>query len=316
MNKALCLFGLFAFFTASFAQAADVPRELRSRLDQVAEVEGLGKVAYRGPVAANQGPALVLVHGVYGGASHLAWREILPLLDAQGFRVYLFDLPGTGQSVKKDQKYTVETLEASLRNFLTEVVREPVTLVAESVAGVVALGVSKQEPALVRSVVMLQPTGIRTLEKEPGTTQSLLYKTLRGSDFAGRQFYKLLSSESSVRFYAKKAYFDDSLVDSLRVQEGTLAGENLEQRWITISFVGGQIYKPFSEAAAGVTVPVLAVFGDKAEAIGGDKDSYERPEEFARAWPALQIEVVPFSGASMHREKPNYTAKLIEDFVR
>jgi pimeloyl-ACP methyl ester carboxylesterase len=295
--------------------AAERPIELRSRLDAFRQVEGVGQLAYRGPKDGSGGPVLVLVHGVYGGASHLAFREILPLLDAK-FRVYLFDLPGAGASAKKNQKYTIETIEAGLAGFLRDVVKEPAYLVAESVAGVAALDVSKQEPALVKGVVMLQPTGIRTLEKEPSFAQNLLYNTLRANDYLSRKFYEKLSSPETVKKYAKKAYYNDDLVDDLRVAEGVLAGENLEQRWLTISFVGGRIYKPFADAARGVEVPVLAVFGGEAEAIGGDADSYERPEEFRKAWPELPIEVVPMSGASMAREKPNYTARLIEEFAR
>lgn len=316
MHKALCLFGLFTLFTAAPSFAAEVPRELRSRLDQIAQVDGVGAVAYRAPKDENKGPVLVLMHGVYGGASHRAFREILPILDQRGFRVYLFDLPGTGDSVKKDQKYTIESLETSLASFLREVVREPAVVVAESVAGVAALEVAKQEPAQVRGVVMLQPTGIRTLAKPASIPQEFLYKSLRASDLAARKFYEALSSEASVRYYAKKAYYNDALVDDLRVAEGTLAGENLDQRWITISFVGGQIYKPFKEAAAGVKQPVLALFGEKAEPIGGGKDSVERPEEFKAAMPELQVKIVPNAGASMQREKPLDTAAAIEDFAR
>jgi pimeloyl-ACP methyl ester carboxylesterase len=311
----LLVFLNIVYLLPQLALAADRPIELRSRLDSLKVVDGVGTLAFRGPQDGATGPALVLVHGVYGGASHLAFREILPLLD-QKYRVYLFDLPGAGASVKKEQKYTIESIEGGLAGFLRDVVKEPAYLVAESVAGVAALDVSKQEPALVKGVVMLQPTGIRTLEGKPSFAQNLLYNTLRANDFLGRKFYEQLSSPETVKKYAKKAYYNDDLVDDLRIAEGTLAGENLEQRWLTISFVGGRIYKPFSEAYAGVKVPVLAVFGGEAEAIGGSKDSYERPEEYRKAYPELTIEVVPMSGASVAREKPNYTARLIEEFAR
>ncbi|RZA06917.1 MAG: alpha/beta fold hydrolase, partial [Proteobacteria bacterium] len=314
MKTKLIAFLSFFYLLPFVALAAETPIELRSRLDSQSQVEGVGTLAYRGPKDGAQGPTLVLVHGVYGGASHLAFREILPLLDAK-FRVFLFDLPGAGASTKKDQKYTIESIEAGLAGFLKDVVKEPAYLVAESVSGVAALDVSKLEPSLVKGVIMLQPTGIRTLAKKGSIPQSLLYNTLRANDFLARKFYEKLSTPETVAEYAKKAYYNDALVDSLRIAEGTLAGDNVDQRWLTISFVGGRIYKPFTEAAAGVTVPVLAIFGGEAEAIGGGKNSYERPEEFAKAWPEMKIEVVPMAGASMQREKPNYTAKLIEDFV-
>ena len=295
--------------------AAERPIELRSRLDALKVVDGVGTLAYRGPKEGATGPALVLVHGVYGGASHLAFREILPLLDAK-FRVYLFDLPGAGASVKKDQQYTIESLEAGIAGFLRDVVQEPAYLVAESVTGVGALDVSKLEPNLVKGVIMLQPTGIRTLAERPGFAQDLLYKTLRASDYLSRKFYEQLSKPETVKKYAQKAYYNDALVDDLRIAEGTLAGENVDQRWLTISFVGGRIHKAFADAALGVKVPVLAIFGGEAEAIGGSKDSYERPDEFRQAWSDLRVEIVPLAGASMQREKPAETEALIEGFAK
>ncbi|RYZ93880.1 MAG: alpha/beta fold hydrolase, partial [Proteobacteria bacterium] len=212
MKTKLIAFLSFFYLLPFVALAAETPIELRSRLDSQSQVEGVGTLAYRGPKDGAQGPTLVLMHGVYGGASHLAFREILPLLDAK-FRVFLFDLPGAGASEKKDQTYTITSIEAGLAGFLKDVVKEPAYVVAESVSGVAALEVSKQQPALVKGVIMLQPTGIRTLAKGPSIPQNLLYGTLRGSDYFARKFYEKLSTPETVAEYAKKAYFNDALVD-------------------------------------------------------------------------------------------------------
>lgn len=319
-NRIFAALGLASalFFTASGAVNAaprQVPVELQSRLDKIAQVNGIGAVAYRAPLEGKTGPVLVLMHGVYGGASHLAFREILPLLDQANFRVFLFDSPGVGQSVKTKQEYTVVQLQDGLKGFLETVVKEPATVVAESVAGVAALDAAKLVPNLISKVIMLSPTGIRTLADEPTTAQNLLYSGLMASDLAGRKFYEALSTEKSVSYYAKKAYYNDTLVDSLRVAEGEIAGDNLEQRWITISFIGGRIHQKLADAALGVQQPTLAIFGANAESMTDDAEQVERPAEFQAAWPQLNIRTINECGASVQREKPADVASLIAEFV-
>lgn len=298
---------------ARAADPAPLPPELVSQLDQRADLPGLGEIAYRAPLAGNGGPVIVLVHGVYGGSTHRAFREILPLLDARGHRVFVLDLLGAGESERIQKKYSIRDIERTIDGFLKVVVQEPAAVVAESVSGVAALQVAKSNP-MVDRVVLLSPTGIRTLSGPGNARESELFDRLWGNEQAGLDFYRQLLAPESVRKYLERAYYDDSLVDDLLVRESSMGAENLGQRWLTLSFVGGKIYRPFRDASRGVKVPVLAIFGAQAEAIG-ENAPVENPDEFAALRPEFQVRVVPEAGASVQREKPETTASLIGEFL-
>mgnify|MGYP000169672787 CR=1 FL=1 len=293
----------------------EIPSELKSQLDQSVNLANFGDIRFRAPLVGNTGPVIALFHGVYGGVSHRAFRELLPRLDAAGARVFIMDLPGVGESAQPKRIYDMAALDLFMENFLKEVVKEPSFVVAESLLTANALKVSAQSPELFKGLILISPTGIKTLAT-PGTKQQEeLFQHVYGDETAGKLFYDGLLTDASIQFYLKKAYYDDSLVTHLLIQESALARETPDQRWLTFSFVGGKLYRPFSEAQAGVTRPVLAIFGDRAEPVGSDPAAVESAIEFQALRPDFQYLVVPEAGGSVHREKPDVVAQAILNFI-
>src|SRR5437879_11455982 len=68
-----------------------------------------------------QGEPLVLIHGVYAGASSYEYRSVFDLL-ARGHRVFAFDLLGFGCSAHPALVYTPVLYEQLIADFLREVV--------------------------------------------------------------------------------------------------------------------------------------------------------------------------------------------------
>ena len=97
--------------------------------------------------------------------------------------------------------------------------------------------------------------------------------------------------------------------------EATMMRANIEQRWITFSFVGGKIWRKFSEIAGEVLVPTLAIFGEQAEAIGEDPTQVEKADNFQKIRDDFKYFVVPQAGQSVHREKPQIVAERILQFA-
>lgn len=292
----------------------DVPAELKSRLTQKVELRDFGRVAYRGPIDGNTGPIIVLFHGVYPGASHRAFRELLPLLDQGGARVYVMDLPGAGDSEKRKRDYDMAYFDRFVAAFLHDVVEEPAVLVSEGLLGNSVLRISAEKPELVRRLVLLAPTGVRTQAEAPTPSQTLLFNRLYGSDDNSRIFYKALLSEASTRFFVKHSYFDDSLVDAARVQEALLAREDAAQRWLALSAVGGKLYRSFTDASDGVFVPTLVVFGNNAEPVVSlDADAVEHADDFRAIRPDFDYLVLDKCGVAVQREK---TAAVAEQILR
>lgn len=99
-------------------------------------------------------PALVAVHGLGGSASN--WLAILPDL-ARDHRVYAIDLVGHGRTQPLGRSSEVEANEALLHRFITEVVGEPVTLLGNSMGGLISLRQAAHHPDTVRELVLMGP---------------------------------------------------------------------------------------------------------------------------------------------------------------
>lgn len=285
-----------------------------SLLDRRAALPGYGQVAYRAPVVGARGPVLVLVHGVFAGSTHRSFSEITPVLDGAGARVYLLDLLGAGDSARPRRAYDLPLLDGFVESFLQNVVREPATVVAESVLGTSALVVATARPDLVSRVVLLSPTGIRNLASPPSADQTRLYDAAYNNDLFGFLFYQALLSDPSLRFFLQRAYVNDALVTDALLDEFRLARANLGQRWLSFSFVGGKLYRSFDSVAGGVSQPVLALFGAGAESVGFGGEP-ERAADFRAVRPDFEYREVPGAGQSLQREQPQETARLILDFI-
>lgn len=292
-----------------------------SLLDKTVAISGFGNIRYRAPLLKaepdhNGAPErfpIVLVHGIYGGASHRTWRALLPELDNAGEDVYLMDLPGAGESDRPQRAYSLEDMDTFIQKFLAEVVKTRANVVAESIISSSALRVASQRPDLIRRLILISPTGVNSLHRPPSPREQQLYDRLYNDETGANLFYQNLLGDSSLRYFLAFSFFNDSLIDEALLNDYRVARNNLEQKWLTLSFVGGQLWRPFSEAAAGVFVPVLGLFGAEYEAFGDNPPS--TAAQFQAIRPDFTYFEIPQSGASLQREQPGLTAHKIREFT-
>ncbi len=262
----------FAFSAEQSQSPVAVPQELKTRLTTTALLPNFGYISYRGPKTGNEGPAVVLFHGVYGGSSHLSFRKMIDALDNRGARVYVMDLPGTGQSEyykykngKKGglrKKYTAQTLESFVVEFTRVVVAEPATLVGQATIAMPVLAASKQLGDLVKSVVLLSPSGVNVLSAPPTLKQIVFGRYLRLFERKLNDFYiNQLLSDKNVYGSVASGIYDQQLVDETFLTEFKLGRNYLNQKWISLSFIEGRLSYKFEAASRGVTKPVLMIFG-------------------------------------------------------
>jgi pimeloyl-ACP methyl ester carboxylesterase len=293
----------------AFAQTSFSP----SLLDQTVQVPGFGAIRYRAPVVSNQEFPILLVHGVYGGASHRTFREILPLLDADQQRVYIVDLPGAGESDKPKRAYKIEDLDLFLEKFIETVIKSRTTVVAESLMTASALKVSALRPDLVRRLVLLNPSGVSSLNSAPSVREQQLYDRLFLDETASTQFYQNLLVDNSLRYFLRFGFFDDARVDEALLNDFREMRSNIDQKYLTISFVGGQLYRSFKDSADQAFVPALLVFGAEYENFGDNQAA--KASEFKALRPDFEYLEIPSCGASVQREKPRETASAIVQFA-
>ncbi|XP_042378761.1 uncharacterized protein LOC121971517 isoform X2 [Zingiber officinale] len=107
--------------------------------------------------AGNEGPAVLLVHGFGAFLEH--FRGNIDNIADGGFRVWAVTLLGFGKSEKPNIIYTELFWAELLRDFVVDVVREPVHLVGNSLGGYFAAIVAGLWPSLVKSVVLINTAG-------------------------------------------------------------------------------------------------------------------------------------------------------------
>lgn len=110
--------------------------------------------AYR---IAGSGPVIVLLHGV--GDNSTTWSPVHAKL-AQRFTVIAPDMLGHGESDKPNADYSLSAFANGLRDLLTALDIDRVTLVGHSLGGGVAAQFTYQYPEFVERVVLVSAGGV------------------------------------------------------------------------------------------------------------------------------------------------------------
>lgn len=284
-----------------------------SLLDQTQTISEFGEIRFRAPVNKSKfKKPIVLFHGIYGGASHRTWKKLVPLLDKAGERVFVMDLPGVGESEKRKRPYSIGDFDQFVEIFLAEVVKERATIVSESILSNGVLSVSASRPDLVRRAVILNPSGLYSLIDPPSQREQSLYDRLYNDDNAAIGFYQNLLNPNSLKYFLRFGFFDDSLIDDDVLSDFLAVRDNVDQRYLTLSFVGGQLYRSFEESSEGVFIPVLAIFGKEYEAF--QDNQVAKASDFQKIRPYFSYVEIENSGSSVQREMPQAVAKQIIDF--
>ncbi|HSS24649.1 MAG TPA: alpha/beta hydrolase [Mycobacterium sp.] len=112
------------------------------------------KRAYR---IAGSGPAILLIHGI--GDNSTTWEGIHAKL-AQRFTVIAPDLLGHGKSDKPRADYSVAAYANGMRDLLSVLDIERVTIVGHSLGGGVAMQFAYQFPQLVERLILVSAGGV------------------------------------------------------------------------------------------------------------------------------------------------------------
>jgi len=175
-----------------------------------------------GPLAyadfGGDGPPIVLVHGL--GGNHANWMAAAPALTSVG-RVLAPDLPGFGRTAPHGRSSSVDDNRRILHRFITEIAGAPVTLMGNSMGGLLSLMQASLAPQTVTSLVLVSPAAPRP----PGTIgDPLIIATFAYSvPFAGERLVarrtRRLGPEGLVRETLRVCAVDPSRVPQPLVDE-------------------------------------------------------------------------------------------------
>lgn len=266
----------------------------------------------RAYVLAGEGPALLLLHGL--GSNLRTWDRVIERL-SRDHLVIAPDLLGHGQSAKPRADYSLGGFANGLRDLLSILDIERVTVVGHSFGGGVAMQFAYQFPERTDRVVLVGSGGLGR-EVNP---------LLRALTLPGAGPALAMAEIAPVRALATRAA---RLVGRLPV----LAGRGLDvdeltevvddlatpaARWAFLHVLRaavdpfGQVVTMLDRAYLAAAMPMMLVWGERDRVVPVD-----HAWAGVSAMPGSRLEVFPGAGHFPHRDDPGRFVALVRNFVR
>jgi pimeloyl-ACP methyl ester carboxylesterase len=261
---------------------------------------------------AGNGPPILLVHGIYAGASSYEFRKLFPLL-AKRHRVIAFDLLGCGLSDRPNLGYSADLFTEQIGDALTEFGGdETVTLVGASLGAAFAIRVAARTTTRLAAVVVICPSGLGgILDSAPGGVQLMLAGTIR-TPLLGEAFFNALASRPSLRFFlGKKSYADEASATPEVIEHYYSVAHQTGARYVPAHFVGGLLNCNVARDLPFVDAPLLVAWGERASEFS----PLANAGEFLKL--AQNSRLVTFADSAMlpQEEEPEALCSAIETFL-
>ncbi len=267
----------------------------------------LGDIFY---AVKGQGTPLVLVHGVYAGASSYEFRRVFDLL-SERFRVYAFDLLGFGLSDHPPIVYTPVLYEELIEDFVRQVVGgvdQPVRIVASTLGAAFTIRAAAERPGLFERLVLIEPTGIEELAQPNETFARRAGRALLRSPLVGQAIYNTIVSRPSLRYFLKtQTYADASRVTDDVVDYYYTISHQPGARYAPASFISGTLNTPVASVYPLLKQPILLCWGKEAKFT-----PLEQARAFREANPRAELRVFDCGGLPQDELPEEFTHEVSE----
>lgn len=259
---------------------------------------------------AGEGPLVLLVHGVYAGASSYEFRRLFPLL-ARRNRVVAFDLLGCGLSDKPKLPYSAELFVEQIVDALDEFGSEPTAVVASSLGAAFAIRAATRAEDRIARLAVICPTGLDgTLDRESPRTSGLT--ALIRAPLVGETFFNALGSKASVGWFLRnRVYGDPALATPEVIEHYYAVNHQPGARYVPAAFVGGGLNCDVARDLPFLTMPLLVMWGEKAPATGPRSQA----DEFVRLARDARLVTFARSGLLPQEEEPEEVDAALERFL-
>jgi pimeloyl-ACP methyl ester carboxylesterase len=261
-------------------------------------------------VRAGSGPAVLLLHGL--GCDHTTWESVIETL-ARRYTVIAPDLLGHGQSDKPRADYTLGGFANGMRDLLTVLGIDKVTVIGHSFGGGVAMQFAYQFPERTERLMLVASGGlgpevspaIRAIST-PGFHQVMSVLTLPGIRHAGKAGLRALSATglSLTRDLDEVA----EIYDTFRDRQARHAVRHVVRAVVDWQ---GQIVTMADRAYLTEAMPMWVVWGRNDRVI-----PVRHANAAAQLAPNARVEVIPDSGHFPHKDHPQRFARIVNDFIR
>lgn len=260
---------------------------------------------------AGSGPLVILVHGVYAGASSYEFRRLFPLL-AERHRVVAFDLLGCGLSERPDLPYSTELFVEQIVDALGAFGAEPTTLVGSSLGAAFCIRAAARANDRVTRLVAICPTGLGgVLDRGPSLAQQALTAAVR-APILGEALFNALASRPSLRwFLAKRSYADPQRLTPDVLDHYYALTHQSGARFVPAAFVGQALNCDVARDLPFVEAPVLIAWGEQASEFS----PLTNAAEFVKLAQDAKLVTFPNSSLLPHEEEPDAVRAAIEAFA-
>jgi pimeloyl-ACP methyl ester carboxylesterase len=269
-----------------------------------------GEILWRGHRIAftrhGQGSPVLLVHGIYAGASSFEWRRMVPAL-SERHTVITVDLIGFGRSDRPAIRYTPSLYQALLGDVIARVVREPCAVVASGLSAAQLVALAARDPRHIAVLALIAPTGVAHLREPDAGSKSRL---LLDMPIIGRTVHKRLTSPASTRRYLESVYADDRRVTPALVESYVRAARQPGGNHALAALLRGQLNVDVRAALRRVRQPTLLLWGNLAR---------HNPVEHAHVFRVLKRDVdwtlIQEAGDLPHDERPDEVNAALRSFL-
>jgi pimeloyl-ACP methyl ester carboxylesterase len=256
------------------------------------------------------GPALLLLHGL--GCDHTTWLPVVAALSRR-YTVIAPDLLGHGLSAKPRADYSLGGYANGMRDLLTVLGVDRVTVVGHSFGGGVAMQFAYQFPERTERMVLVAPGGlgpevnpaVRAITL-PGFHQAMSLVTLPGLRQLTVTGLRALSASG-----VPPARDLDEVADIVDSFKDPRARRAIRHVVSAVVDWRGQIVTMADRAYLTRSMPMCVVWGTEDSVI-----PVRHAAVVAELAPGATVEVIEDAGHFPHKDHPQRFVRIVDGFIR
>jgi phosphomannomutase len=254
---------------------------------------------------------ILLIHGIYAGASAYEFRKLAPRL-AERHRVVALDLLGCGLSEMPDLVYSTELFVEQIVDALGNFFDGPMALVGSSLGGAFAIRAAVRAPDRVAALAVIAPTGLAgVLDADPKPAQRIAGAVFR-SPVAGESAWNALASRPTLRWFLEhQSYAEATSVTPEILDHYYAVTHQPGARFVPSYFVGGGLNIDVARDLPFIEAPLLVLWGADASQTNPARNA----DEYARLASNGRVELFAHAGLLPHEEAADATAEALERFL-
>lgn len=247
------------------------------------------------------GPALLLVHGIYAAASAYEWRRVVDALAAR-HTVYTIDLLGFGRSDRPAVRYSPELYVDLLSDFLHDVAA-PCTIIASALGAAYAVASAARHPERVAALALVEPTGYTRCARNSGRWGAILRLPLVAA-------YNLITTRAMLRRDLTFSYAYSKRVSDDTIEHLYRSAHQPGAHYAPSAFLALQLSLDLKRIWPAILHPTLLIWGAHPHLT-----ALSDLRAFRAARPATDAAVIEAAGDLPHDECPDDFIEVVTAFL-